>query len=45
MELSIEDAVPEWDGQKVRLGVEHDVRFTAEGCLPFDKVQETFHLI
>jgi Xaa-Pro aminopeptidase len=45
MELSIEDAVPEWGGQMVRLGVEHDVRYTSEGCLPFDKVQNTFYLI
>jgi len=45
MELSIEDAVPEWGGQRVRLAVEHDVRFTEEGCLPFDTVQSVFHLI
>lgn len=45
MELSIEDGVPEWDGQMVRLGVEHDVRFTSDGCLPFDIVQSAFYLI
>jgi hypothetical protein len=29
----------------VRLAVEHVVRFTAEGCIPFDRVQDAFHLI
>lgn len=45
MELSIEDAVPEWGGQMLRLGVEHDVRYTSEGCLPFDTVQSAYYLI
>ncbi len=45
MELSIEDAVPEWGGQKVRLAVEHDVCFTGQACVPFDRVQEDFYLI
>jgi len=45
MELSVEDAVAEWDGQKVRLGLEQDVKFTERGCEPLDGVQTSFHLI
>ncbi len=45
MELSIEDTVPEWDGQLVRLGTEQDVLFTREGCHPADGVQTALHLI
>jgi hypothetical protein len=45
MELSIEDAVPEWGGQPVRLPTEQDVLFTRQGCLPLDGVQTEFHLI
>jgi len=32
MELSVADAVPEWDGQTLRLAVEEDVVFTRDGC-------------
>jgi hypothetical protein len=45
MELSIEDAVPEWGGQSVRFSCEQDVCFTAQGCLPMDGVQSAFYLI
>ena len=45
MELSIEDQVPEWDGQSVRLPTEQDVVFTRQGCLPLDGIQTAFHLI
>jgi hypothetical protein len=45
MELSVEEAVPEWDGQRVRFSCEQDVRFTQDGCKPMDGVQTVFHLI
>jgi Metallopeptidase family M24 len=45
MELSVEDRVPEWDQQSVRLPTEQDVTFTRQGCLPMDGVQTMFHLI
>ncbi len=45
MELAVEDAVPEWDGQKVRLSLEQDVKFTERSCEPLDGVQTAFHLI
>jgi Metallopeptidase family M24 len=45
MELAVEDAIPEWDGQKVRLSLEQDVKFTERGCEPLDGVQTSFHLI
>lgn len=45
MELSIEDRVPAWDGQSVRLPTEQDVVFTRQGCLPLDGIQTAFHLI
>lgn len=45
MELAVEDAVPEWDGQNVRLSLEQDVKFTEHGCEPLDGVQTKFHLI
>ncbi len=45
MELSVEDRVPEWDDQSVRLPTEQDVAFTRQGCLPMDGVQTAFHLI
>lgn len=45
MELSIEDAVPEWGGQMVRLASEQDVRFLGGKCLPLDTLQYTFHLV
>jgi hypothetical protein len=45
MELSVEDRVPEWDDQIVRLPTEQDVAFTRQGCLPLDGVQTAFHLI
>jgi hypothetical protein len=45
MELAVEDAVAEWDDQKVRLSLEQDVKFTERGCEPLDGVQTSFHLI
>jgi len=45
MELAVEDAVPEWDGQKVRLSLEQDVMFTPHGCQPIDGLQTQFRLI
>jgi len=45
MELAVEDLVPEWEGQTVRLSLEQDVKFTRQGCQPLDGVQTRFHLI
>jgi Xaa-Pro aminopeptidase len=45
IELSIEDQVPEWGGQSVRLSCEQDVRFTEDGCKPVDRFQTEFHLL
>ena len=45
MELSIEESIPEWDGQPVRFSCEQDVCFTENGCIPMDGVQTAFHLI
>ena len=45
MELSIETAVPEWDGQPVRFSCEQDVCFTQDGCIPLDGVQTAYYLV
>jgi Xaa-Pro aminopeptidase len=45
MELAVTDAVPEWDGQKVRLNIEEDVVFTRGGCRIIGGRQEAFHLV
>jgi len=45
IELSIEDKVPEWGGQSIRLACEQDVRFMHDGCKPIDSFQTAFHLI
>lgn len=45
MELSVADAVPEWDGQKVRLSIEEDVVFTRGGCRIIGDRQTAFHLV
>ena len=45
MELSIEDAVPEWDDQPVRFSCEQDVCFTQDGCKPLDVVQTAYYLV
>ena len=45
MELCIENEVPEWDGQKVRLSCEEDVSFTRTGCQPIDGIQSEFYLV
>jgi hypothetical protein len=45
IELSIEDCVPEWGGQSVRLSCEQDVRFMEDGCKPLDRFQTAFYLL
>ncbi len=45
MELSVEDGLPEWDGQPLRLSIEEDVAFTREGCRVIGSRQTAFHLL
>ena len=45
MELSIKDAVPEWDNQQVPCQTEHIVVFKKDGCQPVDDVQKSYYLI
>jgi Xaa-Pro aminopeptidase len=45
MELSVADAVPEWDGQKVRFSIEEDVVFTRDGCRVLGDRQTAFYLV
>lgn len=45
MELSVSDAVAEWDGQEVVLPLEEDVVFASDGCRMLDGRQTAFHLI
>jgi hypothetical protein len=45
MELSVEDAVPEWNNQVVRFSCEEDVCFTEAGCHLIDGKQTEFYLI
>ena len=45
MELSIADAVPEWDNQVVNFSAEQDVCFTEFGCYPLKPLQRAYHLI
>lgn len=45
MELSIEDAVPEWDNQRVRLSCEEDVCYTEAGCTVIDARQTEYYMI
>ena len=45
MELSVTDAVPEWDGEEVRLAIEEDVVFTRDGCRVIGGRQTAFHLV
>ena len=45
MELSVADAVPEWDGQTVRFSIEEDVAFTRGGCRVLGDRQTAFHLV
>ncbi len=45
MELSIADAVPEWDGQVITFSCEQDVCFTEDGCRVMDAAQTNYHLI
>ncbi len=45
MELSIADAVPEWENQVVNFSCEQDVCFTEAGCWAMDRLQTAYHLI
>ena len=45
MELSVEDAVSEWDSPSFRLALEQDVVFTTSGCRLIDGRQTRFHLV
>ena len=45
MELSVADAVPEWDGQTVRMSIEEEVVFTREGCRLIGGRQTAFYLV
>lgn len=45
MELSVQGAVPEWNGEEVRLPMEEVVAFTEAGCRPLGGHQEAFYLI
>ena len=45
MELSVADAVPEWDGQKLSFSIEEDVVFTRDGCRILGDRQTAFYLV
>jgi len=45
MELSVTDALPEWNGQEVRMSIEEDVVFTKDGCRLIDGRQTEFYLV
>ncbi|MBN2218154.1 MAG: M24 family metallopeptidase [Pirellulales bacterium] len=45
MELSVQDALPEWNGEDFRLSIEEDVVFTPDGCRLIGGRQMAFHLI
>jgi Xaa-Pro aminopeptidase len=45
MELSVRQAVPEWDGQEVNFSIEEDVVFTSQGCRLINGRQTRFYLI
>jgi len=45
IELNVRVAVPEWGGQKVRIALEQDAVFTADGVIFLDDRQTSFHLI
>lgn len=45
MELSVEGAVPEWDGESLRFALEEDVVFTESGCRLIGKRQKAFFLV
>ncbi len=45
MELSVMDAVDEWNGADFRLSLEEDVIFAKDGCRVLDGRQTEFHLI
>jgi Xaa-Pro aminopeptidase len=45
MELCVRDAVPEWDGDEVTMGLEEDVVFIEEGCRVVAARQTELHLL
>jgi hypothetical protein len=45
MELSVTDAVPEWNGQSVCFSIEEDVVFTGAGCQVLGDRQTAFYLV
>jgi hypothetical protein len=45
MELSVADAVPEWDGQKLSFSIEEDVVFARDGCRVLGDRQTAFYLV
>ena len=46
IELYATTAVPEWDGQEVRIALEEDAAMTAEGEMEWIlRRQERFHLV
>ncbi|MGH2560187.1 MAG: M24 family metallopeptidase, partial [Thermomicrobiales bacterium] len=45
MELSVQAAVPEWDGEAVVMPLEEVVAFTDTGCRTLDGRQTALHLI
>lgn len=45
MELSVTDAMPEWDCARLRMSVEEDVVFTKDGCHLLGPRQERLHVV
>lgn len=45
MELSVENAVPEWCGESLRFALEEDVVFTVDGCRLMGGRQTDFYLV
>lgn len=45
MEVSVTSEVPDWTREPVRMSVEEDVVFTAEGCHVIGRRQDRFHLV
>jgi hypothetical protein len=45
MELSVQDALPEWNGEDFRLSLEEDVVFTRDGCRVIGERQGAFRVV
>ncbi|MGQ9730616.1 MAG: M24 family metallopeptidase [Candidatus Zipacnadales bacterium] len=45
MELSVAGPVPEWNDEEIRLGLEEDVVFAADGCRCLDGRQTEFYVV